>query len=121
MSILGVFGDDVDDGIDGICSPDGSARASDDFDPFNILEQCVLDLPINTGEQRRINAPAVDYHEYRSGQGASKSAHPQGPRVGIDPSDFNSGYETQGFRNAGCTGTPDVFLCNDVNRCRSAT
>src|SRR5260370_40829878 len=60
MSILGVFGNDIDNCVDGICSPDGSARASDDFDPFNILEQCVLDLPINTREQRRVNAPAVN-------------------------------------------------------------
>src|SRR6202022_2891853 len=59
MSIFSALGDDVYDGIDGILSPDGSARAPNDFDPLNILEQCVLDLPINTREQRRVNAPAV--------------------------------------------------------------
>jgi len=35
----------------------------DDFDPFNILEQCVLDLPINASVKRRVNATAVDEHE----------------------------------------------------------
>src|SRR6266403_2521206 len=67
MSIPGVFGDDIDYGVDGICSPDGSAWASDDFDAFNILEQRVLYLPIIAREQGRVNAPAVDQHQYRSG------------------------------------------------------
>src|SRR6266853_3761896 len=65
MRIFSALGDDIDDRVYGICSPDGSTRASDDFDPFNILEQCVLDMPINAREQRRVNAPAVDKHQYR--------------------------------------------------------
>src|SRR5712692_6963010 len=67
MGVVGVLGDDIDHGVDGICSPDGAARASDDFDPFDILEQCVLDLPINAGEERSVNAPSIDKHQYRSG------------------------------------------------------
>ena len=67
MCIFGVFGDDINYSVDRICSPDRSARASDDFDSFNILQQRVLDLPINAREQRRVNAPAVDQHQYRSG------------------------------------------------------
>src|SRR5256885_1064266 len=67
MSILGVFGDDIDDSVDGICSPDGSARASDDLNAFNILKQCVLHLPVHPCEQRRVNAPAIDKHQDRSG------------------------------------------------------
>ncbi len=59
MGLLGSFGDDIDDTVDSICSPDGAARASNDFDPFDILKQCVLDLPIDAGEQRRVNAPTV--------------------------------------------------------------
>src|SRR5216684_271294 len=67
MSIFSALGDDIDDGINRIRSPDGSARASDDFDAFNILQQGVLNLPINPREQRRVDAPAVDKYEYRSG------------------------------------------------------
>src|SRR6266851_4354068 len=93
MGIFGILGDDIDYSVDGICSPDGSPRASDDFDAFNILEQGVLDLPINAREQRRVNAPAVDKHQYRSGEGAAKAAHPQRPRIGVDPRDFNPRYE----------------------------
>src|SRR5712692_8548463 len=67
MGVFGVLGDDIDHGVDGICSPDGAAWAPDDFDPFDILEQCVLDLPINAGEERSVNAPSIDKHQYRSG------------------------------------------------------
>src|ERR1700731_263957 len=67
MSIFSAFGDDIDDSVYGVCSPDGSTWAPNDFDPLNILEQCVLDLPIDTCEQRRVNAPAVDKHQYRPG------------------------------------------------------
>ena len=64
MGLLGSFGDDIDHRVDRICSPDGTAWASDDFDPFDIFKQGVLDLPINAGEQRRVNAPAIDKHEH---------------------------------------------------------
>src|SRR6266851_863272 len=66
-SILSVFGNDIDNCVDGIRSPDSSAGASNDFDAFNILDQCVLHLPINAREQRCVDAPAVDQHQYRSG------------------------------------------------------
>ena len=64
MGLLSPFGDDIDHRVDGICSPDGTAGASNDFDPFDIFKQCVLDLPINAREQRRVNAPAIDKHKY---------------------------------------------------------
>src|SRR6266852_2026336 len=55
MGLLSPFGDDIDHRVDGIRSPDRTAGASDDFDPFDILKQCVLDLPINACEQRRVH------------------------------------------------------------------
>src|SRR5258708_38644503 len=59
-SVLGVLGDDIDHSVDGICTPDGPARPSDDLDPFNIFEQCVLDLPIDACKQWRVKPPATD-------------------------------------------------------------
>src|SRR5205807_1718804 len=37
MGLLSSFGDDIDYRVDGIRSPDGTAGASDDFDPVDIL------------------------------------------------------------------------------------
>src|SRR5207244_6005404 len=56
LGIFGVLRNDIDYGVDSIGSPDGTARASDDFDPFDIFKQCVLDLPIQASEHWRINA-----------------------------------------------------------------
>src|SRR5260370_3273573 len=81
MGLLSSFGDDIDYRVDGIRSPDGTAGASDDFDPIDILKHCVLDLPINACEQRRVNAPAVRKDEHRSGECALESAHTDGPTI----------------------------------------
>ncbi len=60
MRIFGILRDDIDHSVDRICPPDGTARSPDDFDPLDILEQGVLDLPKNTGKERRVYASAVD-------------------------------------------------------------
>src|SRR5260370_16963576 len=51
MGLLSPFGDDIDYRVDGIRSPDGTARASDDFDPVDILKQSVLHFPIHASDQ----------------------------------------------------------------------
>src|SRR5207245_1032911 len=51
MRIFGTLGDDIDHSVNRICSPDSSARSPDDFDPLDILEQGVLDLPKNRSEE----------------------------------------------------------------------
>src|SRR5258708_30680303 len=46
MRTPGAHGNDVDYAVNGVGSPNSASRAADDFDPFDILEQNVLDLPI---------------------------------------------------------------------------
>src|SRR6267378_1751455 len=75
LGIFGVLRNDIDHTVDSIGSPNGSARASNDFDPFDIFKQCVLDLPINASEERGVHGSAVDQHEYRSGESTPESAH----------------------------------------------
>src|SRR5437660_8947988 len=118
--VLGVFRDDINHSVDGICSPNRTARAADDFDPLDIVEHCVLDLPINSGEQWCVNGSAVDKHEYRSGESAPESAYTQGPCIRVDPCDFNTGCQAEGFGDAPGAGTADVLLGDDVNRSRSS-
>src|SRR5260370_18184384 len=59
MGLLSPFGDDIDHRVDGIRSPDGTAGASNDFDPVDIFKQWVLDLPLTAREQSLLNAPAA--------------------------------------------------------------
>src|SRR5207245_1741268 len=67
--------DDIDDPIYGIRSPNRASRPADDFDPLDIFEQRILNLPIDAGKQRRINRSSIDHHEHRSGKTASEAAH----------------------------------------------
>src|SRR5690349_2947696 len=116
--ILGALSDDVDHSVDGVCSPDRATRSANDFDPVNILRHRVLNLPINSGVDWCVNGSSVDKHEYVSGEGAPESAHADRPCIRVDPCDFNTGRQTEGFRDACCSGTSDVFLGDDVNCCR---
>src|SRR4029077_12972283 len=118
--IFGALGDDIDHSVDGICSPNGAARAADDFDPLDILEHGVLDLPINPGVEWCVHSSAVNKHEYVSGEGTREPAHADGPCIRVDPCDFNTGCQAEGLRYARGPGTPDVLLGDDVNRRRSS-
>src|ERR1700681_1204040 len=118
--IFGVLGDDIDHSVDSICSPNRTARAADDFDPLDILEHCILDLPINPGVEWCVNGSAVDKHEYVSGEGTREPAHTDGPCIRVDPCNFNTRCQAEGLRYARGPGAPDVLLRDDVNRCWSA-
>ena|SRR5437879_174048 len=118
--IFSVLGDDIDHSVDGICSPNRTARAADDFDPLDILKHCVLDLPINPRVQWCVHGSAVDQHEYVSGEGTPESAHTDGPCIRVDPCDLNTGCQTEGLRYACGPGTPDILLGDDVDRCWSS-
>src|ERR1051326_5889013 len=49
VGVSRVLGNDIDHAVDGVRSPDRSARTTDDLDPLHILHQRVLHLPINAG------------------------------------------------------------------------
>src|SRR5581483_10240012 len=76
LSVAGIFGNDIYDCVDGICSPNRTARSSNDFDSLNILKQGILHVPINSGKKRRVNGSTVNKHEYRTGERTSEATHP---------------------------------------------
>src|SRR5579862_9631213 len=63
VGILRAFRDDIDYSINGVRSPDCSARPANHFDAIDILEHCVLYLPVNAGKERRIHAATVNQDE----------------------------------------------------------
>src|SRR5712692_5904788 len=56
VGVFGVLGDDVDHSVDSVRSPDGATGTADHFDPVDVLEQCVLDIPPDTGKEWRVDA-----------------------------------------------------------------
>ncbi len=50
LGIGGALGDDIDDAVDGVRSPDGAAGAADDLDAVDVVEQDVLDVPVDALE-----------------------------------------------------------------------
>src|ERR1700716_1139574 len=71
----GVLGNDVDDSVDGVRSPDCPARSANNFNPVDVFEQRVLNFPVDTGEKWRVHAAAGDRYDPRPEKAASKPAH----------------------------------------------
>src|SRR4030088_1163421 len=113
----GVFGNDVDDSVDGVRSPDRPARSANDFNPVDVFEQRVLNFPVHAGEKWRVHAAAVDEYEHRPGKTAFESAYAHRPFIGVDAGHFHSRHQTQRLRDAGGSGAPDILLREDIN-CR---
>ncbi len=94
LGFFGVLGDDVDDAIYGIRSPDGSAGSADDFDPVDVVHVGVLRVPIGAGKKRCVDRPAVDQNQNRTRQICSKAANSNRPVAAVDASDLDAGNQS---------------------------
>src|SRR5882724_9224258 len=63
LRVFCAFGDDVDNPINGVGAPERAAWAADHFDPINVVQKRVLNVPKHTGVKRRIDASAI--HQYQ--------------------------------------------------------
>src|ERR1700734_3975675 len=87
IAALGVFcaqGNDVDDAVHGVRSPDRSTRAANHFYALNTGEGNVLGVPEDAGENRRIYRSTVNQDEELVGVLAVESAGTDGPVTNID-------------------------------------
>ena len=84
LGVAGALGDDVDDAVDGIRAPEGSAGTADDLDAVDVLEQGVLDVPEDAGEERGVDRTAVDHDQELVGKVAVEPARPDDPAVGVE-------------------------------------
>ena len=48
LAVIGFFGDNIDNTVDGIGAPQGSAGTTNDLDPIDVFEQRILHVPENT-------------------------------------------------------------------------
>jgi hypothetical protein len=59
VGIFRILRNDIDDAIYCVGSPYSSTRTSNDFDSVYVFKQRVLNLPIDTGKERGINAAPI--------------------------------------------------------------
>src|SRR5581483_4423222 len=58
-SIGSCLGNNVDDSVHCIGTPTRRSRAAYNFDPFNVLQRDIQNIPKNSRESLRVDAPAV--------------------------------------------------------------
>ena len=57
------LGNDIDHSVDGVFSPDGRAWPTDHLDAINVLERIIEGFPEHAGEDRLVDAAAVQENQ----------------------------------------------------------
>src|SRR5262249_38092466 len=79
LRLLRALGDDVDDAVDRIGTIDGCSRPPDHLDALHVLEQQVLGVPEDAGEQGVVNAPPVNLDLQLGGEAIVEATGADGP------------------------------------------
>ena len=113
-----VFGDDVNDSIDSIGTPNAGPWASNDLDSIDVFHQDILNVPKHTAKERGVYRPSVDLDQQFVGESLVESTDRNGPFVRINAGNLHAGHQTQRFREISRSAAAYVFVCEDVNRGR---
>src|SRR5258708_7560190 len=62
LSIAGALAQDTDHAVHRVGAPDRRPRTPDHFDPIHVVKKHLLGIPIDPGEQGRIDGTAIDHH-----------------------------------------------------------
>src|ERR1700730_5772493 len=87
---FGFLGDDVNYAVDSVRSPQSCTGSPNDFDAVDILEHDVLNVPVNSGEERRVYAPAVDEDQQFVVKASIEAARTDGPFVFVNARHFQT-------------------------------
>src|SRR6266571_4951525 len=111
-----VFGNNVDNSIDGVGAPQRAAGSTYDFDAGNIVQDKILKLPEHSGKHRRISGTSIDLYQQFVRYLLVEATCGDSPGRGIDARDLNSRHESESLGNAGDASPVNVFGCNYGNR-----
>src|ERR1019366_8118037 len=112
LAALGVFGapgDDVDDAVDGVGSPDGGAGAPNDFNPLDAVERDVLGIPKDAGKDWGVNRAAIEQDEEFIRIHSVESPDADSPIAGIDLRDLDARNHAQKIGDIERAGATDVL------------
>ena len=90
LRVAGALGGDVDDAVDGVGAPEGGAGAADDLDAVEVRQDVVERVPVDAGEQRRVDGAAVHEHQQLVGVELVEPAGADGPVAGVDAGDVEA-------------------------------
>src|SRR6267142_1707121 len=110
LRVFGVFGDDVDDAVDGVGAPERAGRAADDLDAVDVLHEGILHIPEDAGVEGGVDAAAIHEDQEFVGGAAVEATGGDGPGAVVDLGDFEAGGHTQSLGDAGCAGAANVIL-----------
>ena len=118
LGVCSFLSDDVDDTVDCIGPPDGATRPADDFDTFDVTQNEVLYVPIDSFKERRIDAPTVDQYQQIFGEAAIETANSDRPGPALAAGNNDAGDQAQDLRNAGGAGAANIVRGDDHDCCR---
>ncbi len=113
LSLGRTLGDDVDDAVHRVGSPERAGGPSDDLDAIKIRQRHVLGLPEHAAEQLRVDAPAVDHDEQLVVGDRRKSARGDRPAAAIEARHGDAVGEPQRVSERVDAVAPDVFAGDD--------
>ena len=116
VGFVGAAGDDVDHAVDRVGTPQGAARAANDFDAVDVFEQGVLHIPEHAAVQGGVDAAAVDQHQQLVGAERAETARADGPLVGVELSHVHAGHVAQQVGKVAGTGAANVLGGDHVDR-----
>ena len=119
LSVTGFLRDDVDNAVNGVRSPDGAARTADDLDAIDVREHEILDVPVDTFKEGRVDTAAIDQDQQAIGELAIESANTDSPLVALLARDIDARDEAKKFWDARGAGVADVILSEHGDRCGS--
>ena len=117
--------DDVDDAVHRVRAPQRGAGTGDDFDALDVVHEHVLHVVLDAGEQRRIDAAAVDEDQDLVGEvlhvgRAAEAARAVRIRGGVELRHLHIGREAQRLGNAEHAGAQDLLARDHVDGRRRA-
>lgn len=115
LGLVGRVGDDIDDAIDGIGTPQGATRPADDLDAVDVVEEQILILPEDAGEEGIVHDAAVDEDQQLVGETVVEAACGDAPLAGVDVPGVDADGQAQGFGQARNPGAADLLAGEEID------
>ena len=109
LRVGGAARDDVDGAVHGVGAPQAGARAADDLDALDVVDENVLRVPEDAGEERRVDRPAVDHHLELVRAVDVQPARVDHPGAAVEAADEERVREAEGFGEIADASAVEVF------------